>query len=336
MTIDVYIPAKQTFIQNFRENLNYKDILLNPKYSELNSRSEASTKIVFAGIEYKLPVIPANMKTVIDEDLAVWLASNGYPYVMHRFNVDSVAFNRKMRERGLVSSISLGVNDDSYEMVNEISKDGLFNNPHLITIDIAHGHCLKMKKMLEYVREKLPNSFIIAGNVSTPEATVDLEKWGACAVKVGIGPGSVCTTKLKTGFSCPQFSAVLKCSEVASKPIIADGGIEHNGDIAKALVAGSSMVMVGGILSGFDESPGRSIVQVENGREVHYKEYFGSASEHNKGEKKNVEGRRILVPLKGSIHDKYVEITQDLQSSISYAGGKDLSCFINTSWVIVK
>lgn len=313
-------------------DLHYRDVLLSPRFSELNSRSEADTTVEFGGHKFALPIIPANMKTVIDEDLAIWLAERNYPYVMHRFNVDAYKFNRMMHQRGLVSSISLGVNEDSYDAVNEIAGNGS-HAPHFITIDIAHGHCIKMKKMLQHVKEKLPDSFVIAGNVCTPEAVTALEEWGAGSVKVGIASGYACTTKLKTGFSCPQFSAVLKCAEVAKKPIIADGGIEYNADIAKALVAGATMVMIGGMLAGYEESPGANIIQIENGKEVHYKQYYGSASEFNKGEKKNVEGRMRLIPLRGSIKDKYVEMTQDLQSSISYAGGKDLSAFNSVSWI---
>lgn len=146
---------------------------------------------------------------------------------------------------------------------------------------------------------------------------------------------SVCTTKLKTGFSCPQFSAVLKCAAVANKPVVADGGIEHNGDIAKALAAGADMVMAGGIFAGFDESPGNTVEFTEHGHTVKRKEYFGSASEHNKGEKKNVEGRKIFVDYRGPIADKFKEIKEDLQSSISYSGGNDLSAFNGVKWVVI-
>lgn len=315
---------------------NYKDVLLQPRYSNLNSRSEADTSITFGGNTFKLPIVPANMKTVIDQELAIWLAERGYFYVMHRFDVNLVEFSFQMRVKKLPVSVSVGVNEDSYRELNNLRSAN--ECPDYITVDIAHGACDKMKKMVEFIKENFPSSFLIIGNVCTRETARELCYLKPSALKVGIGPGSVCTTKLKTGFSRPQFSAVLACAEVCDEEgvmCIADGGIEHNGDIAKALVAGADLVMIGGMLAGFEESPGRSIVQIENGREVHYKEFFGSASEHNRGEKKNVEGRRKLIPLKGSISDKYIEITQDLQSSVSYAGGKDLSAFNTVDWVIV-
>lgn len=148
---------------------------------------------------------------------------------------------------------------------------------------------------------------------------------------------SVCTTKLNTGFSRPQFSAVLDCATNANVPIIADGGIEHNGDIAKALVAGATMVMAGGIFAGHIESPGEILTLCdEHGNEYARKKvYYGSASEHNKGHKRNIEGRKILIDLKGPVKNKYDEITQDLQSSISYAGGHCLRDLLRTKWVIV-
>lgn len=463
--------------------LNYRDVLLQPKPSVLDSRSEADTSVSLISNRkqfiFDLPIIPANMKTIINEDLAVWFAKNNIFYCMHRFNTDIIKFCENMIINGLYTSISLGVNQDSYDVVDGLYKKNI--TPDFITIDIAHGACEKMKKMVSYVRKHFPETCLIVGNVCTVETTKYLCELEVDAVKIGIGPGcfikgskvltnkglvdidkvekgykvlthknrfkkvtnimsrleedrvivlnnkitstsnheyyvlnnkyltlvnddnineyaewisaeklnkkylliknkgdnwfelieiesieekdfngvvydleveddssyniegvivhnSVCTTKLKTGFSRPQFSAVKECATVCDeygKISIADGGIEHNGDIAKAIVAGADLVMVGSILAGFEESPGENIVQIENGREIHYKEFYGSASEHNKKEKKNVEGKRILIPLKGSIKDKIGEIKQDIQSSISYAGGKDLKSLFNIDYVVV-
>lgn len=308
---------------------NYKDILLQPRFSELGSRSEADPSCWLGNKVFRLPVVPANMKTIIDEDLAIWFAENDYFYVMHRFGIDSINFIKNMNNRGLFTSISIGVNQDSYEVVSELNRLGL--DPDYVTIDIAHGHCQKMRNMLQYVKQNL-KSFVIAGNVCTKEGVRFLQDLGADAIKVGIGPGHSCTTKLKTGFSHPQFSAVLSCAEEAKVPVIADGGIEHPGDIAKALVAGATMAMAGFMFAGFEESPGEKKI-FPDGRIV--KEYFGSASEHNKGEKKHVEGRKIEIPYKGSIVDLMSDLDQSIRSSISYAGGKDLSAFIHVPWITV-
>jgi GMP reductase len=225
-----------------------------------------------------------------------------------------------MAAQGLFASISLGVKQPDYDTVDQLVALGLC--PEYITIDIAHGHADSVKHMIAYLKTKLPASFVIAGNVATPEAVIDLENWGADATKVGIGPGKVCITKLKTGFGTGgwQLSAVKWCARVATKPIIADGGIREHGDIAKSVRFGATMVMIGSMLAGHEESPGQT-VEVDGKL---YKEYYGSASDFNKGEYKHVEGKRILEPIKGRLAETLIEMEQDVQSSISYAGGTQL------------
>lgn len=309
--------------------LHYKDVLLLPKFSMVRSRECVDLRCKLGRSTFKLPVVPANMKTVIDESMAAWLALHGYFYIMHRFGVDTFKFASDMNAENLCVSISVGVNDDSRDVITRLAKAKV--DPHYVTIDIAHGHCFKMQSMINHIKNTVPDSFLIAGNVCTEEGAKDLETWGADAVKVGVGPGSVCHTKLKTGFSRPQFSAVLACSQAVKVPVIADGGVVENGDIAKALVAGAKMVMVGRLLAGFEESPGKKIIH-EDGRIT--KEYFGSASEHNKGAKEYVEGCRIEIPFRGSIEDKLKEIEQNLRSSVSYAGGDKLDALKSVQWVV--
>lgn len=188
--------------------------------------------------------------------------------------------------------------------------------------------------MIKYIKEFLPSTFVIAGNVGTPEAVRELENAGADATKVGIGPGKVCITKLKTGFGTGgwQLSALSWCAKAARKPLIADGGIRDHGDIAKSIRFGATMCMVGSLFAGHEESPGETI-DIDG---VAFKEYFGSASQFQKGEHKNVEGKRILIEHKGKIEDTLREMQQDLQSSISYAGGRDLEAIRKVDYVIVK
>jgi GMP reductase len=316
------------------KELHYSDILLQPKKSVIDSRLEADTTIEFGGIRFALPIVPANMKTVINKELAVWLAKNGYFYIMHRFGTDPVEFTRWIHKEGYYASVSVGVNDDSLRFISQLA-DLDSSRPEFITIDIAHGHCDKMERTILHTRKYLPNTFIIAGNVCTLEGAQFLFDAGANGIKVGIGSGASCTTKLMTGFSRPQFSALLsasKCTVRSGKPlIIADGGIEYAGDIAKALVGGANLVMAGYFLAGFEESPGKKIIH-DDGRIT--KEYYGSASEANKAAKEFVEGRRIEIPYRGSIIDRLKEIKESLRSSISYAGGRDLNAFKSVSWVI--
>ncbi len=313
------------------EIFDYDNILLLPRKCRVESRSECDTSVQFGPRRFKLPVVPANMKTVLDEKIAEWLAAHGYFYVMHRFDLDNVAFVRRMHDQGLFASISLGVKAADYATAERLAAEGLM--PEYITIDIAHGHADSVQRMIAHLKHKLPGSFIIAGNVGTPEAVIDLENWGADATKVGIGPGKVCITKLKTGFGTGgwQLSALKWCARVATKPIIADGGIREHGDIAKSIRFGATMVMIGSLMAGHEESPGQT-VEVD-GRL--YKEYYGSASDFNKGEYKHVEGKRILEPIKGKLADTLREMQEDLQSSISYAGGRQLMDIRKVNYVIL-
>jgi GMP reductase len=312
---------------------DYEDIQLVPNKCVVNSRSECDTTVTLGGRQFKLPVVPANMQTIIDEKIALYLAENNYFYIMHRFEPQKrQAFIENMHAKGLYASISVGVKEEEYSFIEDLAAVALI--PEFITIDIAHGHSNAVINMIQHIKKHLPESFVIAGNVGTPEAVRELEHAGADATKVGIGPGKVCITKIKTGFGTGgwQLAALRLCAKAASKPIIADGGIRTHGDIAKSVRFGATMVMIGSLFAGHEESPGETIEV--NGKLV--KEYFGSASEFQKGEKKNVEGKKMYVEHKGSLQDTLTEMEQDLQSSISYAGGTTLDSIRHVDYVIVK
>lgn len=322
------------------KSLTYSDVCLVPNYSECKSRSTCDTSVDLFGVKYKLPVIPANMKAVISEDQCQWLSNNGYFYIMHRFDVDIINFvDRANREEWPLISISLGVNLKDVQILHKLKSNGQRGRVHYITLDIAHGHSSLMKEMIHSCKTIMPHALLICGNVATPSAVKDLASWGADVVKVGIGQGSPCTTKDKTGFTMPMFSCVKECSNLfkgemfgnkdfsESIPIIADGGVKCNGDVAKALVAGAKMVMAGGLFACCSDSPAHSI---EIDGTIH-KAYFGSASFENKKTKTHIEGVLKNVPTCGmDLKLKLLEIEEDLQSSISYAGGKDLTSFDNS------
>ncbi len=312
---------------------DYEDIQLIPAKCIVDSRSECDPTVELGGFTFRLPVVPANMQTIIDEKVALMLAKHGYFYIMHRFNPETrLAFIQDMHERGLYASISVGVKEEEYGFIEMLKSTG--HTPEFITIDIAHGHSNAVIRMIQHIKHHLPGSFVIAGNVGTPEAVRELEHAGADATKVGIGPGKVCITKIKTGFGTGgwQLAALRWCAKAATKPIIADGGIRTHGDIAKSIRFGASMVMIGSLFAGHDESPGETFEQ--DGKQL--KEYFGSASEFQKGERKNVEGKKMFVEHKGALQDTLTEMEQDLQSAISYAGGDSLEALRTVDYVMVK
>ena len=191
--------------------LTYDDVCLIPRMSMCESRSECDTSTEFLGFKFKLPIMPANMKSVIDEEWARYFSENGYMYSMHRFDIDIQKFIEDCNRDNLnLISASFGVKTHDRRIIDNLHSSGA--RLDIATIDIAHGHSESMKIMIEYFKENLPKTKIIAGNVATAEAVRDLYKWGADAVKVGIGQGSPCTTKNKTGFTMPMFSCVQKCS----------------------------------------------------------------------------------------------------------------------------
>jgi GMP reductase len=304
--------------------LHYKDVCLLPEYSELKTRKQADASVEFLGFKFRLPVVPSNMVCVVDEERSEWLSEHDYFYVMHRFGVDNYEFVKKT-QRWKLSSISVGVQEADKECLLRMKSDRFY--PDFITIDIAHGDSILMKEMIEFIKSLGFTSKVIAGNVCGVDGYRRLKLWGADAVKVGIGGGSACSTKNKTGFTLPMYSCLQDITSSEhydrSVPVIADGGIREHADIVKAIHAGALMVMAGGIFSRCIDSP----AEVVDGHKV----YFGSASQYNKGEYRNVEGvKRTLQLDTMTYEDKLLEIEQDLQSAISYSGGKNLLDIRNT------
>ena len=312
-----------------KTELNYGDVYLVPKKTVVDSRKECDTSVQFGPRRFAMPLYASNMKSVVDAEACEYFARRNWFYTMHRFHVDVVAFVKDMQDKGLFASISVGVNEDTLAQLAALKAAGL--SPEYMTLDIANAWCVKAERMIKHIKAEFPDSFLIGGNIATAEAARDLEAWGCDAIKAGIAGGRVCITKNKTGFHRPMISTVLDCAAAVSVPVIADGGIVEHGDVAKALVCGATMVMAGSLFAGYDESAGE-IVEIDG---KHYKEYFGSASQFNKGEYKNVEGKKILVEYKGNMARLLNELQEDLQSSVSYAGGRDLAALRSVEMIEV-
>ena len=316
-------------LENPEKEYGFQEVYLLHNKCIAESRNDCSpvASICLGGMKFKCPVVPANMKSVVNENTCLYLAQKGWFYIMHRFGIDNHVFTRFMHDRGYFASISVGVNDDSYSSLKMMKEDGVI--PDFITLDIANAFSVKAERMIKFIKDNF-ESFLIAGNYATEEAVVALENWGADATKAGISNGHVCETYMATGFSRPQFSTILKCSKVAKKPVISDGAIRNVGDISKAVVAGASFVMCGNLFSGYNESAGE-IIEIDGKR---YKQYFGSASYNNTLSQRNVEGKCILVDYKGEMDKLLVKIEDNLKSSISYAGGLDIGALRTVKWGI--
>jgi IMP dehydrogenase len=233
-------------------DLTFDDVALVPQYNNIESRTEPDLSAwLTKKTKIGMPILAANMDTVISPELADILLSFGGIPIFHRFYKTDKELTSLLSSYGTSSFFSVGVTDRNY--IDKVCLGGARG----VVLDIAHGHSLKTIKTIEWMKHRWQGIEIIAGNVCTPEGYVDLVNAGADAVKVGIGPGAACTTRVVTGFGVPQFSAILKIGAIAKKyqvPFIADGGIKTSGDVVKALAAGASTVMVGKILALTDES----------------------------------------------------------------------------------
>lgn len=325
-----------------KKALRYDDIALIPKLGIVDSRDDCSTEQSFLGRVFSLPVIPANMKCSIDFQKAEWCrdARNNIFYILHRFYpYEEIEKWISRCDAGFIS-ISVGVQQRDFDFLSRLSKLDAFVD--YITIDIAHGHCLAVKNIISFINElnwvhQKPK--VIAGNITTGEATRDLIEWGADAIKVGIGQGHVCTTRLETGFGMPMFTAIQECAEQVTQfkrytPIIADGGISQFGDAAKAIAAGADMVMSGSMFARCIDSPAET--EKPGMLTGTYKRWYGSASEENKGQDKYVEGKCVFEETNYLTYEQLIRKWKEaLRSAISYAGGTKLGALSHVSYNIV-
>lgn len=298
--------------------LTFDDVLIVPTKSEVKSRKDPnlSTKII-KDVFKDIPVISSNMDTITESDMLIAMDKLGGFGILHRFISieDQVNEVNKAHKSGVkLIGASIGVNSDWKKRAELLVKA----NVKVLTVDIAHGHSTNMLDTIKYLKDNYPDIKIISGNVATREGTRALIEAGSDAVKVGIGPGSMCTTRIITGCGVPQLTAIAICKEASENiPLIADGGIRTSGDIVKALAAGASSVMLGSLIAGTIETPG----EIKGGK----KQYRGMASKAAqvswRGELPQgmaPEGEAMFVPVKGHLKDVIHELCGGIRSGMSY------------------
>lgn len=310
--------------------LTFDDVLLMPRHSEMNSRMAPNlSSRVTKNFSLKTPVIAANMDTVTEAEMAIKMAELGGMGILHRFMTPEEQINQiklmrdKIRALGLPVAASIGVKEEGMRRADMLADAGV----DILTIDIAHGDSVMMFETLEYVKKKYPKIDIIAGNTAMPEGVKGLIEHGADAVKVGIGPGSMCTTRIITGCGVPQLTAVAMCVMEARKynvPVIADGGIKTSGDIVKAFAAGADTVMLGSMLSGTLETPGETV----GGK----KKYRGMASKDAQVSWRGdlpkgmaPEGEARWIASKGPVENIIFELSGGIRSGMTYLNAQTIA-----------
>ena len=320
-----------------KEALTFDDVLLTPKYSEILPSEVTTNTTLSKNLNLKIPIISSAMDTVTESKMAIAIAKAGGIGVIHR-NLDiksQISEINKVKSKKLLVGAAVGAGPLEYKRAEAILKA----NVDLIVVDTAHGHTKKVGEIIRKIKKLKSNKTILcAGNIATTEAAKFLIKLGAEVIKGGIGPGSICTTRLVAGIGVPQLSAILAVRKGVGRKkvsIIADGGIKFSGDISKALAAGADAVMIGSLFAGTNESPGKIIKK--NGKLFKSFRGMGSIGAMNKGSadryfqtkqkdtsKYVPEGVEGLVKYKGSVEKIIYRLIGGLKSSMGYLGKKKI------------
>ncbi len=309
--------------------LTFDDVILIPSYNGIKSRNMVTVSVKISGRTFGIPIVSSNMDTITGVEMAKFIASQGGLALLHRFvSIDENVAMFKEAGNSKHVGISIGIGNDGMQRAEALVAAGA----EILCVDVAHGHSKEVNRTIREVREKWSNNvMIIAGNVATYAGADYLAAAGADVIKVGIGPGSVCTTRIKTGFGVPQLTAIMDCARV-DRPVIADGGIRNPGDAVKALAAGADMVMLGGMLSGTDETPGEIIERtLADGRVKKFKRFRGMASREAQEEFmgqmqewKTAEGVALEVESKGSARNVILDIMGGIRSGMTYCGAHEI------------
>ncbi len=319
-----------------KEALTFDDVLLLPKYSNVLPADTDITLNLTKKLFLKVPFLSSAMDTVTESRMAIAIASEGGMGIIHRnLDIGSQSFEvKKVKNKKLLVGAAIGTNKEDLERAKSLVSNGV----DLIVIDTAHGHSEKVLRVLSKIKKAIKKVPVCVGNIATAEAAKKLYNSGADIIKVGIGPGSICTTRMVAGIGVPQISAIMEVKKALFKKkikIISDGGIKFSGDIAKALAAGADAIMMGSIFAGTDESPGKKFKI----RGKIFKQYRGmgsigamSAGSANRYFQKNFKDKSKFVPegvegrveFKGKVSKIIYQLQGGLRSSMGYIGAKNL------------
>ncbi len=311
------------------KGLTFDDVLLVPGYNGIKSRQNVTTAVDLLGRRFEIPIISSNMDTITEHEMANAVTGLGGMAILHRFMTieKNVEMYKKLKDPGRVA-ISIGIGKDGLERADALISLGA----SLVCVDVAHGHSKEVNRTIRNLREKHGDSLlVIAGNVATYAGADYLAAAGADVIKVGIGSGSVCTTRIKTGFGVPQLTALQDCRKV-DRLLISDGGIRFPADAVKALAAGADFVMLGGMLSGTDETPGEVVEKVNgDGEVVRVKRFRGMASREaqedfmgSMSEWKTAEGIAIEVSCRGPVKNIIQDVMGGIRSGMTYCGAETI------------
>ena len=311
--------------------ISYDDVLLVPQYSDIRSRSEIDISTdLGSGLNLSLPIISSPMDTISEGPMAVAMSAAGGAAVIHRYNTIEeqvrhvVEAKGELPEENSIVATAIGISGNFLNRAAVLHAVGV----NFFCMDVAHGHHVLMKEAIETLRNAFGNSIhIMAGNVATLEGINDLADWGADSVRCNIGGGSICSTRIQTGHGIPGLQTLIDCAKTdRDVKIIADGGIKTSGDIVKALAAGADAVMVGSLLAGTEETPGK-VMEDKDGQR--WKIYRGMASKEAqinwRGKYSSFEGISSRVPYRGQVLNILEDLERGIRSGFSYSGAHNLS-----------
>lgn len=314
-----------------KKTYGFDDLLLVPRLSTIETRSVCDVSTDLGGLKLTCPIVSSNMDTITEAEMAEAMEKLGGLGIIHRYLTAEQRLAQLEKVAGLKHrALAVGVTKDEIAFAKQLLDRGA----NVLCLDVAHGHSTMMQKGLSELREyadKLPRArfgapgkaVLIAGNVATPEGAADLAKWGADVLKVGIGPGSMCTTRIVTGAGYGQLTAIADCAQATRTPVIADGGVRNSGDATKALAAGAAAVMLGKLLAGTDEVPAWAR---DSGS------YRGMASAEAQGshygytfKDRHPEGVATKVESKGPVSEVLGPFMGGVRSGLSYVGARTLA-----------